>query len=113
MRFASTVLPLAAAAGLVGASDCPTPVSRGCQALQQSPLNDSVFATGSSVYNWETKEFWSNTELMAPGCVFRPKNSRQLGQAVKALVQADAKFAVRGGGHMGIRVSFNTLQIIQ
>ncbi|EPS32646.1 hypothetical protein PDE_07606 [Penicillium oxalicum 114-2] len=97
MRFASTVLPLAAAAGLVSASDCPTP----------SPLNDSVFATGSSVYNWETKEFWSNTELMAPGCVFRPKNSRQLGQAVKALVQADAKFAVRGGGHMGIRGSNN------
>ncbi|KAF7718012.1 Solanapyrone synthase [Penicillium ucsense] len=107
MRFASTVLPLAAAVGLASASDCAPATTKGCQALQNGYLSDSLFTTGSPVYNWETKQFWSNTELMSPGCVFRPKNSRDLGRAVKALVKADAKFAVRGGGHMGIQGSNN------
>jgi hypothetical protein len=41
---------------------------------------------------------------MAPGCVFRPQSSAQLANGIKALVGAGAEFAVRGGGHMGIRV---------
>lgn len=103
MRAVSTLLSLA---GMVSASLVAptTPVSNGCKALD-SCLGDAVFFRNSSVYQYESQEFWSNTELMSPGCVFRPTSSRELARGIKSLVDAEAKFAVRGGGHMGIRVS--------
>lgn len=80
-------------------------VSTGCQALR-APLGDALFMKNSAVYKYEAGNFWSNTEIMAPGCVFRPRSSRQLAEGIGALVGANAEFAVRGGGHMGIRVGF-------
>jgi hypothetical protein len=78
-------------------------ISAGCQTLQ-TPLGDSLFFSDSSVYQYEAANFWSNTELMAPGCVFRPRSSAQLADGLAALAKANAEFAVRGGGHMGTRV---------
>lgn len=98
MRIAS-LLPLTAAATTVAAKA----TSAGCKALNKS-LSSAVFAPSSTVYQYEAQNFWSNTEIMSPGCVFRPQSAEELGQGVKALVDAEAQFAVRGGGHMGIRV---------
>ncbi|CAI7655111.1 unnamed protein product [Penicillium palitans] len=81
-------------------------VAAGCKALQ-TPLGDSLFFASSRVYKYEAANFWSNTELMAPGCVFRPQSSAQLAEGIVALANANAQFAVRGGGHMGIRGSNN------
>ncbi|CAI7625670.1 hypothetical protein PCG10_009964 [Penicillium crustosum] len=81
-------------------------VAAGCKALQ-TPLGDSLFFASSSIYKYEAANFWSNTELMAPGCVFRPQSSAQLAEGIVALANANAQFAVRGGGHMGIRGSNN------
>jgi hypothetical protein len=108
MRVTS-VLSLAGAAAAssaslsVPAATASPNVSAGCQALR-APLGDSLFFRSSSVYKYEAANFWSNTELMAPGCVFRPKSSAQLADGIEALAGANAEFAVRGGGHMGIRV---------
>ncbi|RAK96785.1 FAD-binding oxidoreductase, partial [Aspergillus ibericus CBS 121593] len=99
MRVAS-LLPLAATA------TAATAATSGCTTLQQS-LSDEVFAPSTDVYKYEAQDFWSNTEIMSPGCVFRPQSAAQLGEGVKALVDANAQFAVRGGGHMGIRGSNN------
>ena len=44
---------------------------------------------------------------MSPGCGFPHQSSKQLAEGLEALVDANADFAVRGGGHMGIRVSAN------
>ncbi|OGM50971.1 putative 6-hydroxy-D-nicotine oxidase [Aspergillus bombycis] len=101
MRVGSTILPLAGSL-LVEASS----VSAGCSALKGS-VNSAVFNPNSPVYEYEAQNFWSNTEIMSPGCVFRPQSSAQLAEGVKALVDANAQFAVRGGGHMGIRGSNN------
>ena len=98
MRVGSTFLPLAGSL-LVEASS----VSAGCSALK-GQVNSAVFSQNTPVYEYEAQNFWSNTEIMSPGCVFRPQSSAQLAQGVKALVDANAQFAVRGGGHMGIRV---------
>ena len=102
MRLASTVLPL----GMTPFSLADSFISAGCQALSSS-LSDAVFSRDSSVYQYESQEFWSNTEILSPGCVFRPQSSDQLSQGLQALVDADAQFAVRGGGHMGIQGSNN------
>jgi hypothetical protein len=93
MRVASTILPLAGS--LMADASL---VSAGCRALN-AQVNNAVFFQNSSVYEYEAQEFWSNTELMYPGCVFRPQSSAQLGKGVQALVNANAQFAVRGGGH--------------
>jgi hypothetical protein len=108
MRLASIALPLAGLAATAVATAVATTsskrVSKGCNALK-GPVGDSLFFIDSLVYQYETNNFWSNTELMSPGCVFRPQSSSQLAKGLVALVDAEAKFAVRGGGHMGIRVS--------
>lgn len=100
MRLASVAVPLASSIATVAAKS----PSAGCHALNE-PLGDAVFSRGTPVYNYESKNFWSNTEIMSPGCVFRPQSSSQLAEGLQALVGANAEFAVRGGGHMGIRVS--------
>lgn len=111
MRVASFLLSLvgSASAAAVTADSLAVrtspSVGAGCKALQK-PLSDAVFLPKTNVYDYEAQNFWSNTEIMAPGCVFRPKSSEELAKGLKALVAANAEFAVRGGGHMGIRVSF-------
>ncbi|EAW14270.1 FAD-binding oxidoreductase [Aspergillus clavatus NRRL 1] len=80
--------------------------SNGCRALIGS-LADATFHTSDVVYAYETQNFWSSTEIMSPGCVFRPQSTSQLADGLQKLVQANAQFAVRGGGHMGIRGSNN------
>jgi hypothetical protein len=86
-------------------------VSGGCSALR-APLGSALFSRGSSVYKYEAANFWSNTELMTPGCVFRPQSSAQLAEGIAALASANAEFAVRGGGHMGIKVCFGKISLI-
>ncbi|KAL4921363.1 hypothetical protein BDW62DRAFT_219513 [Aspergillus aurantiobrunneus] len=80
--------------------------SKGCRTLNIT-LSTSVFFPNSTVYQHESTNFWSNTEIMAPGCVFRPESPQQLGRAVALLAANHAHFAVRGGGHTGIRGANN------
>lgn len=113
MRAASVLLSLAGAVTAVAANaqnlnvrSSPS-VARGCKALQK-PLGDAVFLPNTAVYDYESQNFWSNTEILSPGCVFRPQSSGELAKGLEALVDANAEFAVRGGGHMGIRVGYPT-----
>ena len=100
MRVTHFTLSLASTIATVAAGS----VGVGCQALKE-PLGDALFSRGTTVYDYESKNFWSNTEILSPGCVFRPRSAGQLAEGLEALVDANAEFAVRGGGHMGIRVS--------
>lgn len=106
MRIGSAALPLAGAVAMVAANSTPS-VNSGCHALAK-PLSDAVFYHNSDVYKYESQNFWSNTEILSPRCVFRPQSSRQLAEGLQALVGANAEFAVRGGGHMGIRVCIHS-----
>jgi len=78
--------------------------SKGCDALK-SCLGDSVFFPLDKVYSHESQNFWSNTEILSPACVFRPDSAQQLGEGIKLLTERQANVAVRGGGHMGIKVA--------
>lgn len=104
-RLLLSALPLAACA----ASDLETctrdALYKGCRNLKKQFAQD-VFAEGHPVFEYETNDqYWSNTEIMSPDCVFRPQSAGQLAQGLKILVESQSQFAVRGGGHMGIRVS--------
>lgn len=106
MRIGSVALPLAGGLATVAANS----VSAGCRALTK-PLGDAVFSRNTEVYKYESKNFWSNTEILSPACVFRPQSTEQLAEGLDALVHANADFAVRGGGHMGIKVCLHAQEI--
>ncbi|KAL2840660.1 hypothetical protein BJY01DRAFT_257287 [Aspergillus pseudoustus] len=118
MRLTSALsLPLAggvlSSLSLVGASSAAAAGAAksdnvGCKTLRRGgSLADSVFFPESTVYQNESRNFWSNTEIMAPACVFRPASAQALGEGITLLKKENAQFAVRGGGHMGIRGSNN------
>ncbi|CBF86739.1 hypothetical protein AN2387.2 [Aspergillus nidulans FGSC A4] len=99
--------PLAGFLSLAGLSLATNPNGTyGCAALKKD-IPNSLFERNSTVYNDESNNFWSNTEIMSPECVFRPESATELGTAIKLLKRTNTQFAVRGGGHMGIRGSNN------
>lgn len=75
----------------------------GCSKVERIAPN-SIFYPGSSVFEEESQNFWSNTEILNPACVFRPLSADELGGGIQRLRGDNAHFAVRGGGHMGIPV---------
>ncbi|KAH8671375.1 FAD binding domain-containing protein [Xylariales sp. PMI_506] len=95
------------AAGAAGSSDLEgelaanTSLSAGCESLLNL-FPTKLFLPGSAVYKYEAANFWSNTELMNPDCVFRPVSASDVSAAVLSSQSTQSPFAVRGGGHMGI-----------
>jgi len=77
--------------------------SNGCDALSENVPN-TIFYRGDDVYEYESKKFWSNNEIMDPECVFRPSSADEVAQAVQIMQDTNTQFAVRGGGHMAIKV---------
>ncbi|KAL2140410.1 hypothetical protein VTI28DRAFT_3830 [Corynascus sepedonium] len=106
MRFLN-IFPVVGFASLIAPSlGDGTFDASGCSKLK-SEIVGTVYYPGETVYDEERQNFWSNTEIMDPGCVFRPKTTQQLGDAIRILRKENAHFAVRGGGHMGVRGSNN------
>ncbi|KAK6212316.1 hypothetical protein LQW54_005449 [Pestalotiopsis sp. IQ-011] len=78
----------------------------GCAALELE-FPGKTFYPGDDVYEYETQEFWSNTELMSPACVFRPESASDIAASINISTSTSTDFAVRGGGHMGIQGANN------
>ena len=106
----ASVVTLASARGISLPRDAEVSTaaisSAGCAALSKV-LSTKVFYADSPVYQYENSasEFWSNVQILAPLCVFRPESSGDVATAVSVLRKSSGSFAVRGGGHMGIAVS--------
>lgn len=79
----------------------------GCGSLKTLYGNSSVLMPGDAEYIVEAAAFWSNTQLMSPTCIFRPTSAKQVGTAIRGNRRAGTQWAVRGGGHMGIKGSNN------
>jgi hypothetical protein len=79
-------------------------VSSGCTALARS-FPGKVFVPGDAVYKYENAQFWSNTEILSPLCIFRPTTTMDVSNGIKALAKEEMEFAVRGGGHMSKKVN--------
>jgi hypothetical protein len=76
--------------------------SAGCASLEKV-LGSKTFFPGDPVYEFEKINFWSNTQILSPACVFRPSSAQDVSLAVSTMKKANTQFAVRGGGHMGIK----------
>ncbi|KAH6657459.1 FAD binding domain-containing protein [Truncatella angustata] len=95
-------------AATFAAAACSNITVTGCQALALV-LPSKVFFPSSDAYKYEAGNFWSNTEILAPGCVFRPESATDVSTAILTLQSGknESVFAVRGGGHMGIKGANN------
>ncbi|KAJ4137123.1 hypothetical protein NW768_002703 [Fusarium equiseti] len=100
--FTNICLLSLAALSVHASEQCVTKRSdAGCEVLKLMFPNNT-FAPKDAVYEYEAQNFWSNNEILNPGCVFRPTEPKQVGEAVKLMSTGFTSFAVRGGGHMAI-----------
>ncbi|KAI1505903.1 hypothetical protein F5X99DRAFT_366504 [Biscogniauxia marginata] len=67
--------------------------------LRDAGLQSRVFAPSNSEYDACKSSYWSHTARLAPACVVGPRSASEVSAALKALVLANEKFAIRGTGH--------------
>lgn len=48
---------------------------------------------------------WDKRSDQQPACIFLPKAADDVSQALSILTTCDAEFAIRGGGHMNVRIN--------
>lgn len=94
---------LVALSTLLATIPATTAQGDGCAVLANR-FPTKVFYPSNNVYEYENAEFWSNTQLLDPACIFRPSSAKDVSDGIKILDAASGKFAIRGGGHMGIKV---------
>ncbi len=71
-----------------------------CAALSSSAdLGSRVSFPSDQPYNASISSYWSVLAQLPPSCVFEPTSADEVSTAVKILVPANCKFAIRGGGH--------------
>lgn len=87
----------------ISSATTATTNSNGCAPLTER-FPSKVFYPSSDVYEYENAEFWSNTQLLDPACIFRPSSAKDVSDGIRILDATSGKFAIRGGGHMGIKV---------
>ncbi|GME41707.1 putative FAD dependent oxidoreductase [Neofusicoccum parvum] len=46
--------------------------------------------------------YWSTSSVLAPACIFAPRNAEEVAHAVSTLTSFDAQFAVKSGGGMPV-----------
>ncbi|KAI1503134.1 FAD-binding domain-containing protein [Biscogniauxia marginata] len=61
--------------------------------------NNNLLVPSDPQYQAYENSYWSNTAKLKPACIIRPGTPEQVSAALRALVDADEKFAVRSGGH--------------
>lgn len=67
--------------------------------LVSAGLQSQVLVPSDPDYVAREASYWSNSAKIGPACIFQPRSAREVATAVKALVSAGQKFAVRSGGH--------------
>lgn len=69
------------------------------QSLIAAGLQARILAPTDAEYTARQDSYWSNSAKIQPACILQPQTAEEVATAVKALVAAGQKFAVRSGGH--------------
>jgi hypothetical protein len=77
--------------------------SAACACKKLSTLYpDLVIFPDSANYTEQATYYWDIRADLSPACIFLPTTADEVATSVKQLVECDAQFAVRGGGHMNV-----------
>lgn len=88
--------------GLFASLDSPMrPDIITCQLLA-SEFNNGTIEPTDVRYSSLVTENWSETAWESPTCIFLPENVVELQAALPIIVDANASFAIRSGGHMPV-----------
>lgn len=117
MKTSIALLAAACSALLVVTASPDNTTIQACNSLK-GRFDSRVFSPGDVNYTSENErlftpvdfsrrslislDFWTPTDYLSPACVFTPEDATEVSTAVKILSGLEAKFAVRGGGHMPI-----------
>ncbi|KAJ5734885.1 uncharacterized protein N7483_000010 [Penicillium malachiteum] len=83
-----------------GVLEIPTGSKCACAKLSQA-MPQSFILPGSQNYTTQAVDsYWDIRADLSPACIVVPSTAREVSQAVRIIGTCQAKFAVRGGGHM-------------
>jgi hypothetical protein len=74
-----------------------TPPQAAC--LAEAGLQQQLLLPSDEGYKTREATYWSKSASLKPACILQPRSAEEVSTAVKALVSAGEKFAVRSGGH--------------
>lgn len=77
----------------------PKPPCPEAEIFTKVGLQSQVLVPADPDYDAREDSYWSNSAKLKPACIVRPRSAEEVATAVKALVAAGQKFAVRSGGH--------------
>ncbi len=69
------------------------------ECLAAAGLQSQVLVPGEAEYDARQDSYWSNSAKISPAAIVRPRSAGEVAAALKALVGAKQRFAVRSGGH--------------
>lgn len=71
-----------------------------CRILKSETDLDAIFVPGDEDYVSRVDSYFSVTSRLTPKCFVLPRNTIEVAEVVKTLVQqTECKFAVKSGGH--------------
>jgi hypothetical protein len=73
-----------------------------------STYGGQVLTSNSTNYTAEATDYWDIRADLLPGCIFSPANADEVAAAVSTFISCGAQFAIRGGGHMNVRLKKKT-----
>ena len=92
--------PLAHLDSLPGLCDGAT-----CACAQLSAMfGDLLLLKNSSGFTSQAEDFYDIRAVLEPKCIFVPQSAAQVAAGMSVLAACGAQFAIRGGGHMNVRI---------
>ncbi|KAG9252672.1 uncharacterized protein F5Z01DRAFT_222314 [Emericellopsis atlantica] len=77
----------------------PQPAIPQAQGLVSAGLQSRILSPTDAEFTARQESYWSNSAKITPACIVQPQSTEEVAIAVKSLVAAGQKFAVRSGGH--------------
>ncbi|KAF5012741.1 hypothetical protein FDECE_1215 [Fusarium decemcellulare] len=81
------------------ATIAPKPTIPQAESLVAAGLGSRILTPTDAEFTARQDSYWSNSAKLKPACIVQPQSAQEVAAAVKALVAAGQKFAVRSGGH--------------
>lgn len=69
------------------------------ESLTAAGLQPRTLTPSDTQFAARQESYWSNSAKVKPCCIVQPQTAEEVAAAVKCLVAAEHKFAIRSGGY--------------
>lgn len=85
-----------------GVLEIPQGSTCACAKLSQAMPRSFIFPGSQNYTTQAVDSYWDIRADLSPACVIVPSTAGEVSEAVRIISTCQAKFAVRGGGHMNV-----------